>query len=308
MLDQVKYEYITLDLPNIQIAWERSIIDRAETKFSLDENMQNFVTQAAMKFPMWRFLSGGDLGGLGRVRNPISRLTTDIKAYRLWVYDGSERLGSISYETRFTKTDMKYVVYILNNERIANKRERGDSDKTKDINKALKILAKSFGAKTINERMKEALDQCEDRVGSITTQKASRFNEEYRSLVYGLRKHLIVDKWEEIKQIATDNGVDLTVLDRLPSVYEDYKIAQEIDACVEHRKGVVVIIHGNDYAVQSFATANADPTIEMLSTETLPDWIKRGVGMLKLVEPHNMIGNVGYKINDGAFFVMKGDQ
>ena len=152
------------------------------------------------------------------------------------------------------------------------------------------------------------MDQCEDRVGSITTQKGIRFNDEYRSLVFGLRKHLMVDKWEEIKQIAMDNGVDLTVLDRLPNTYEDYKIAQEIDECVEHKKGVVVIIHGNDYAVQSFATANADPTIEMLSTETLPDWIKRGVGMLKLVEPHNMIGNVGYKINDGAFFVMKGDQ
>jgi len=36
MLDQVKYEYITLDLPNIQIAWERGR-DRAETKFYLDE-------------------------------------------------------------------------------------------------------------------------------------------------------------------------------------------------------------------------------------------------------------------------------
>jgi predicted ribosome quality control (RQC) complex YloA/Tae2 family protein len=307
MLDQVKYEYITLDLPNIQVAWERGK-DRAETKFYLDEPFKNFVIQAAMKFPMWRFMSGGDLGGMGLTRNPITRVPTDLKCYRLWVYDGSERLGSISYETRLTKTDMRYTVYILNNQRIAHKRERGDSDKTKDINKALKILAKSFGAKTISERMKEAFEQCEDRVGSITTQKATRFNDEYRSLVNGLRKHLMVDKWEEIKQIAMDSGVDLTVLDRLPNTYEDYKIAQEIDECVEHKKGVVVIIHGNDYAVQSFATANADPTIEMLSTETLPDWIKRGVGMLKLVEPHNMVGNVGYKISDGAFFVMKGDQ
>ena len=307
MLDQVKYEYITLDLPNIQVAWERGK-DRSMYEFMLDEPFKNFVIQAAMKFPMWRFMSGGDLGGMGITRKPITHETTDLKCYRLWVYDGSERLGSIGYETRFTKTDMRYTVYLLNNERIANKRERGEYAKTKDINKALKILAKSFGAKTINERMKEALDQCEDRVGSITTQKANRFHDEYRSLVYGLRKHLIVDKWEEIKQIATDSGVDLTVLDRLPNTYEDYKIAQEIDECVEHKKGVVVIIHGNDYAVQSFATANADPTIEMLSTETLPDWIKRGVGMLKLVEPHNMIGNVGYKINDGAFFVMKGDQ
>jgi hypothetical protein len=307
MLDQVKYEYITLNLPNIQVAWERAK-DRSEIKFSLDESIQNFVTQAAIKFPMWRFMAGGDLGGMGYTRNAVTRATTSITAHRLWVYDGSERLGYISYENRFTKTDMKYVVYILNNERIANKRERGDSDKTKDINKALKILAKSFGAKTINERVKEAFDQCEDRVGSITTQKASRFNDEYRSLVHGLRKHIMVDKWEEIKQIAMDSGVNLTVLDRLPNTYEDYKIAQEIDECVEHRKGVVVIIHGNDYAVQSFLTAKDDPKIEMFSTETLPDWIKRGVGMLKLVEPHNMIGAVGYKINDGAFFVMKGDQ
>ena len=304
MLDQVKYEYITLDLPNIQVAWDRNK-DRSMYEFVLDEPFKNFVIQAAMKFPMWRFLSGGDYGGIAR--RPKTPTVVRYECNKMWVYDGSEKLGSITYETRFTKTDMRYVVYLLNNERIMNKRERGEYDKTKDINKALKILAKSFGSKTISERMEEAFDQCVERVDSIARQKGSNFNNEYRSLVHGLQKYLMVDKWEEIKQIATDSGVDLTLLERLPNVYEDYKIAQEIDQCVDHRKGVVVIIHGNDYAVQSFSTANGD-IIDMFSTETLPDWIKRGVGMLKLVEPHNMIGNIGYKISDGAFFVMKGDQ
>jgi len=305
MLDQVKYEYITLDLPNIQVAWDRNK-DRSMYEFVLDEPFKNFVIQAAMKFPMWRFLSGGDYGGISR--RPRTPTVVHYECNKLWVYDGSEKLGSITYETRFTKTDMRYTVYLLNNERIANKRERGEYDKTKNINKALKILAKSFGSKTISERIQEALVQCVELVNVITRQKSNDFNNEYRNLVHGLQKYLMVDKWEEVKQIAMDSGVDLTLLERLPNTYEEYKIAQEIDQCVDHRKGVVVIIHGNDYAVQSFSTTNADPKVEMFSTETLPDWIKRGVGMLKLVEPHNMIGNIGYKVKDGAFFVMKGDQ
>lgn len=308
MLDQVKYEYITLDLPNIQVAWDRSR-DRKDFTFKIDPSFRGFLIEAAKKFPMWRFLSGGTEGGISRTRDSVPQnIMHYYSVYRVWVYEGSEKLGEISYEHRNSANGSGHTVYVIHNLRILRKRERGDSDKTKDINKALKILAKTFGTKTIDERVKEAMRDCEVRVGDIAMRKYSQFNGGYVSFARAIEAHLMVDKWEEIKQVAMDNGVDLTMLDKLPSAYEDKQIAEEVEKCVKDKKGVVVIIHGNDYAVQSFPTANAEPITEMFSTDTLPEWIKRGVGMLKLVEPEHMVGKIGYKIKSDAFFVMKGEQ
>lgn len=301
MLDQVKYEYITLDLPNIQVAWERGR-DRSEYKFRLDSRIKELIIQAAMKFPMWRFMCGGDQGGISRNRD-----NEVYDCYRMFVLEGNEFLGAIDYKYRKGRNG-EQTAYCLSNQRIQNKRERGTADVTKDINKALKIMAKSFGLKTINERIHEAQSKCEVDVSQITRNKSMDFHGDYRRMTEALHHCLMGEKWEEMKQIALANKVDLTMLDRLPSVYEDYVVAKEIDECVSDKKGVVVIIHGNDYAVQSFPTAKSEPVVEMFSTDTLPDWIKRSVGMLKLVEPRQMIGNIGYKIYDGAFFVMRGEQ
>ena len=304
MLDQIKYEYITLNMPNIQVAWERGK-DRSGMSFEIDSRIKDLITQAAIKFPMWRFMSGGDQGGLSSVLDNLTRQVTAYQCYRVWVLEGTEVLGILTYEYR--KKSGK-VAYSLTNERIQNKRERGSSDVTKDINKALKIMAKSFGSKTITERIEDAQSACDHNVRSICSNKASDFFGDYRTVTNAVRHYLMSEKWEAVKQAALDNEADLTVLDRLPNVYEEYVVAEEIERCVKERNGVVVIIHGNDYAVQSFPIANAHPIVEMFSTETLPEWIKRGVGMLKLVEPRQMIGKIGYKIYDGAFFVMKGEQ
>ena len=301
MLDQVKYEYITLDLPNIQVAWERGR-DRSEYKFRLDSRIKELIIQAAMKFPMWRFMCGGDQGGISRNRD-----NEVYDCYRIFVLEGNEFLGTIDYTYRRGRNG-EQTAYCLSNQRIQHKRERGTADVTKDINKALKIMAKSFGLKTIDERIREARAECEVRVGHISNRKTSDFYSDYRRMTDALRHYLMGDKWEEMKQIALTNKADLTMLDRLPNMYEDHVVAKEMESCVNDNKGVVVIIHGNDYAVQSFLTANDEPAVEMFSTDTLPEWIKRGVGMLKLVEEGNMIGKIGYKISDGAFFVMGEEQ
>ena len=44
--------------------------------------------------------------------------------------------------------------------------------------------------------------------------------------------------------------------------------------------------------------------VEVKTSEELPDFVRRGVGMLKLVEPRHAISNVGVRVDDTTFVVI----
>lgn len=294
MLDITKYEEVQMEYPNVVIYWDRSH-DKADFTFRTDPRLLPLIREAAVKFPMWKFYSGGERMGINRRRDDKV-----YEAYRLAVTDGREHLGVVSWEyAREGK-----VVYCVENERISSKRERGRAAKTKDIAKAVKIMAKSFGAKTLEERVNEAYAECVHKLHNIHSDKGRTFTNGYSDLFRAMQEHVMTN-WEQFRQIGVDKGVPVTVLDSLPEHYENYMIAKKVKKCLDDEKGVVVTIHGNDYAVRS--TQDEDADIKIYSTDNLPDRIKFGVGMLKLVEPRNIVANIGYKIDDTSFFVVEGE-
>ena len=52
-----------------------------------------------------------------------------------------------------------------------------------------------------------------------------------------------------------------------------------------------------------YLLANGDQ-IQEHTTDTLPDWIKRGVGMLKLVDKNTFIPGTGIRVDADTFFVI----
>ena len=290
MLDQTKYEHIEVELPNIFVVWEVGR-DKTGVVFGIDKDIKEFVMQAAMKFPMWRFVSSGL--SKGRVTLDGKEVPT-IDGYRFRVYEDREKIGEIN--TDYSRAHGK--IYSVTNERIKSTRERGSAAKTKDLNKALKLLAKNFGAKTIHERLNEANGKCGNSLHMVCNDKSRTFINGYYELTNHMTHHLMTN-WETTRQCAKDSGADLTKLDTLPSAYEDHMIAKEVEKCYENGNGAVVTIHGKDYAVKE------EKCVTIYGTDNLPAWIKRGVGMLKLVEDNTLIGKVGFKISEQSFFVMK---
>lgn len=287
MLDVTKYEYIEVDMPNVVIAWERTK-DKTNYSFSIDSDIKELVIQAAIKFPMWKFASSHNR------RNETDGKKV-IEGHRFNVYEDREKIGELS--TEYSRAHGK--MYCVSNERIRNERERGSYAKTKDLKKAIKILAKQFGAKTINERLTEAHGACNNALYTVYRTKTTDFEEKYKALIGKLTHHLM-NNWEFTLSMAKANNVSEEILSMLPSAYEDYSIAKEIQKCYELNTGAVVTIHGKDYAVKE------QDCVTIYGTENLPEWLKRGVGMLKLVERNTLIGKVGFKINDTSFFVVKG--
>jgi hypothetical protein len=292
MLDLVKYQYHTLDLPNIQAVLD---IDQDATgwTFEIEPRLKPLIIEAAMKFPMWQFYAGGAATGLWRYEHDKK-----LKAHRFTVWDGQERLGELSTATRNNGDQ----VYAISNNRIARKRERGVADMTKDIKKAIKIISKSFGSKTVSERISEAMMICESNIDTVVRTKVMEFNEPYRIVARGMADHMIAN-WETTRSILVDKGVNVDKLGDVPELYEQYKVAEETEACYKNKKGVVVIIHGSDYVVKNLS-AGEGSDITLYDTDNLPEWIKRGVGMLKLVDKNTMLGGIGFKIDGSKFYVI----
>ena len=69
------------------------------------------------------------------------------------------------------------------------------------------------------------------------------------------------------------------------------------------RKGnaYLVYIDGLDYAIQK---GDKNP-ITMKASEELPDFIRRGVGMLKLLEDEQIIIDVGLRVNATTFVILE---
>jgi hypothetical protein len=46
---------------------------------------------------------------------------------------------------------------------------------------------------------------------------------------------------------------------------------------------------------------------KIMASENLPDYIRKAVGMLKLVEKNQIIGGIGLKVSDDTFIVLPQD-
>lgn len=293
MSDELKYDYIELTLPNIVGRWEKS---KERQAIRVEKQIKPFVEALAMKYPQWRFVATRFWYQRPDEGEPYA------EAYRFYVYDGREALGQISTDSgRGRKFNEK--VYAIHNERIANARERGDTTKTKDLKKAVKIVDKMFGARTVNERLAEVLKQANNTICEVYGDRASSFRRTYDHTVRHLMPYVLAN-YETLAPIAVAGGASQETVGRLTTAHDEYKITSEIHECLQKGTGAVVLIHGNDYAVMG-RDDKGEHTTRMFSTDTLPPHIKRSVGMLKLVEPKHFVKGAGLKIHDQAFFVVK---
>lgn len=289
-MEEMEYLFINLTLPNIQSKLHKT--QEKPESIRIERIIRPFVLELATKYPQWRFVSR-------RHTRHIDQETDKeyYEAYGFEIYSGKECLGEINTDNGRNG----YKVFTMSNERISKIRERGSCTKTKDLNKALKIFSKMFGAKTLHERIDEVLTDVPTVVVGVTTDRYHKFSKIYEKIAIGLRQH-IVENLDTLAATALATGVPKEAIEALPDVYAEYKITEEICSCLQKNLGSVVLIHGNDYAVFNIDTLNRET--KLYSTDTLPPHIKRGVGMLKLVEDKHFIAKVGVKLSSVSFFII----
>jgi hypothetical protein len=286
-IDLLKYKLVTLDYPNILAEWE--LRHGEDPTISIEPKLKELVVALALKYPNWTLVAN-------RFWRNIDGTGTE-QARKFTIYEGSEALGEITTDYG-NRSDER--VFSISNERIASARERGHAVKTKDLAKAMKTVAKMFFTKNLSEHIAEADNNVRSLVANVTSDRYRTFERKFQHLAEHL-KHYSVQHFDALRDIAIRAGADASYFDNYIEAFNEAVATEEIERCYGKNKGWVVLIRGNDYAVTS---SNTRDQVTMYTTDTLPPHIKRGVGMLKLLDDNTFISGIGVRKSESTFFVM----
>lgn len=228
--------------------------------------------------PNWRFsLANPDSRGGNRVYSGCT------------ITEDGEPLGSIAihYHGRHYKIR-------VNNERINAARERGTGYHTEDPSKAELRIRKTFFKQTTDESLAKAIEVA----GNVVNRQASHKSYECNMKFEGLLRHS--------KEYAEQNFADyMKCFPAVQSLYEPYQKAKEetlvttsVREALDNGTATVVVFNGTHYIVKS------NEGTKTLTDGELSYDTRRKLGLLKLVKDHQMISDVGCKVDNSIFVLM----
>jgi hypothetical protein len=203
-------------------------------------------------------------------------------------------LGEIDKD--WHKDGFKYCVV---NHRINDMRERGRGMKTIHLDKAIKHVAKYFGKKTLTEQLAEAQEKTRSSLSSAVREREFDLSSSWNKLESHLMCFVGANYEAFILSMVEEDKAKLThAIEVLPIRLEAMSVANKLKEKFNSRETYIVFINGVDYCIQK-----GDTSLEIKSSEQLPDFVRRAVGLLKLVEDGTLIPNAGIRVNDSTFLV-----
>jgi len=253
----------------------------------IDPVMKELVEKLALKYPLWTFVEAN---------MTANHSTKNYEAYRFKVMDKREVLGELDKD--WHRDGFKYCIV---NQRINDIRERGRGMKTIHLDKALKYVAKYFGKKTMTEQLAEAEQKTKESLSSVVREREFDLSHAWNKLEKPLMR-FVGANYEAFILSVVEGGnatpANAHAVDLLPVRLEAMSVANKLKEQFNNRETYIVFINGVHYSVKK-----GDTPLEIKSSEELPDFVRRAVGLLKLVEDGTLIPNAGIRVNESIFLV-----
>lgn len=284
----------TLELSNVELSadLQKNVADRKakgeDTELFTHRVIDPVIQRLATLNPLWRFVAT-DWGYGGNNKLALVRFS---------VLEHGEELGKISRE-RKGKNDVIYV----SNERIAKTKERSNGYSTVDADKAVLKAKKMFFKLKPNERIEKALGDA----GTVMFKQKQLKQREMHSAevmvkdfalqyIMGTGFPLLL---EHIKTCAESerNRIEKHMSDK-ERLTDEMMTIESARSAFEAGKTALVIKDGGKYLVK------IGDKIDLFDDNTLPDWMRGKLGMLKLVPAEAFISNTGCRVNDETFVLM----
>jgi len=255
---------------------------------AIEPFLVELIEKLALKYPQWVFEEADSNFTWAQVNGKSVR--SGYVATHFKVMDKREELGLV-YADNYAKGKR----YAVDNFRVQQMRERGSGMKTIHLNKAMKHIDKFFGKKDITEKVVEACKVAYQISYEVNNQLTSTMHSTWRDLQPKAIDFLLAKYWEEFCVFAKTEGGDF------PRKTAEAKASTAIDQALRKGDAYLVHIDGLDYAIQK---GEKNP-ITIKASEELPDFIRRSVGMLKLLEDHQILIDVGLRVSPTTFVVLE---
>ena len=296
--DGITYQLNTVGLPNIK--WARNTNwwtdKKEEPNPTMVEFMDSFIREVAKKHPEWTFINAMQYSYTGPDSGKAEIEMADFDVFHDREYLGS--LGRDHFRGRWA--------YSITNHRIHAKRERGYGAKTTDLKKALRLVEKEFGRKSYDEMLNELAEKGRGKVGMSQHSHASKAAATERYLVEHLAPHLIAN-FDTYRDLAIAEGARADKLDVYHEQLEAKQVATNITVKMRNGAGLFVIVASNVYAARDSGSNDAI-AYHTWTSDTVPDVVRRKIGLLKLVEPDHFLADVGYRVDDNSFLILKEEE
>ncbi len=269
---------------NIELKEHDRFGDGIKRQSTIDPFLKDLIEQLALKYPQWTF-----------VETSVTAMAVDklIHAHRFDVKDKRELLGTIDKD--YCGSGYRYRI---DNHRIEGMRERGSGMKTIHLKKAIKHVDKFFGKRNMVEKITEARRKVENTLSQIDNEKGWRLRGTWNAMESQARD-FITSNYQAFMDSVVDKNSIAKHLEQLPTQVEEFNATQHLTEMLQKDNAFIVFIDGLNYSVQK----GKDP-LEIKQSDELPDFIRRAVGLLKLVEDNQVLSGVGFRVNETTFLVL----
>ena len=301
IFDLTQYTHTKIGtLPNV--LWARN----NERQYALEPTpfirppLDELIHTVAIKHPEWTFIADAPWGYARAIEDSgvQSRDIIEVPIADFEVFHDKEKLGSISANGYLRNKPAFQMI----NHRISEKRQRGTGTKTTDIKKALRIVEKEFGRRSMSEKL--SLIKAEG-VGAISTAWYNTKSNSDTVQRYFLRhmEEYLAENYEKYRDIAIGKGAKTDMLDKWDDHMRATQVATEIKEA--HDVGNALFVHTTSTLYAAIGTLNKDVAYHTWTSDTVPDVVRRKVGMLKLVENNTFLPDIGFRISDDVFLILK---
>lgn len=311
-IDQTKFHYEQTNIPNVlikynkeraKIIYDQAKVDDPNANVSLygqtriASDIVKLIETLAKDKPQWTFVG---VVPPSAYHDMIRGDIVSIESFSVLYKD--EQLGHIRIRDHWTRRE-KIRKYEIGNQRIASKRERGSAVVTKDMVRAIRVVNKLFGSKTVSERLDEIESNIVHHMSAQQRNHTRTFENEMNQYVDALQSHILLNL-DKYNDIALPHLKDKSIVETLPKVYDHFEIAQNI--CMDHplKTSGYVFLDGNEYHIKVEKTAE----IKTYTTDTIPPMLKQDIGMLKLIGDGEFLRDVGYRRDENKFYLLNVDE
>jgi hypothetical protein len=216
------------------------------------------------------------------------------KLNEIYIMSEGETIGWVRHDYHSQEEEE----YLYDSRLLSNKRQRGYTSRTKNVDKLVAVLKKNVRARTADERLVETV-----KVGVGAVEQALHKN----SFAYTRRRDVLfadiadrlLDNWEQVADITgippagRDAGLELRA--SRAEYVEGLGINKNVEA-----KTAAVLVDGNRFLIRR----SADTTYKNMQREEAPEAVLTALGILKLCQPEEYVAGFGIRHTDDTFTII----
>lgn len=290
-MDKIKFDYLRSNLhPNIYWEVTKDFGPVDENTVEYKKNIRDVALRLAKRNADWMLV----------IKNNYYTQTGKRFCSNFDVYEGGEYLGGFWYGYNYSRSGPEVNIDCRE---LSRKRVRGSSTKTTDINKAIKIIEANFKRLSRKEITESKLYAAKNNIYSAMTGKSRSFQAYVKDITPAVMK-VFDEHYEEIKHLIPE--VSSETFTAYSTAREDYLEVDGMYRIADKKApGLVLTIVGNEYLAVNRLDASGEPVV--FTSDTLPMGYRAKLGMLKLIEPGNLITGVGARTSEDTYILTNDD-